>query len=168
MPSIWSLVRALQNFSHGTIESKIIRIRFIFKIYQYSDSELDAVSFHAYSKYQLRVIGKNYDNCIRLQLWLLLLKKYKNAELIGKILMWDVILWWCLLYTVWFYWNIIHLKNFFLLNIFLLQEFILSEDYNKMTPVKNYQGRNESSVFIYLDLEMFLDGFHCHKRGFSL
>lgn len=32
-----------------------------------------------------------------------------------------------------------------------------------MTPVKNYQGRNESSVFIYLDFEMFLNGFHCHK-----
>lgn len=37
-----------------------------------------------------------------------------------------------------------------------------------MTPVKNYQGRNENSAFIYLDFEMFLIGFHCHKRGLTL
>lgn len=36
-----------------------------------------------------------------------------------------------------------------------------------MTPVKNYQGRNESRVFIALDFEMFLDGFHGHKRGLN-
>lgn len=36
-----------------------------------------------------------------------------------------------------------------------------------MTPVKNYQGRNESSVFIALDFEMFLDGFRGHKRGLN-
>ena len=33
-----------------------------------------------------------------------------------------------------------------------------------MTPVKNYQGRNESSVSIAFDFEMFLDG---HKTGFN-
>lgn len=36
-----------------------------------------------------------------------------------------------------------------------------------MTPVKNYQGRNESRVFIALDFGMFLDGFHSHKRGLN-
>ena len=51
--------------------------------------------------------------------------------------------------------NIYSVKAFFFFFFFaecfffsLLQEFILSEDYNKMTPVKNYQGMNESSAFI--------------------
>lgn len=33
-----------------------------------------------------------------------------------------------------------------------------------MTPVKNYQGRNESSVFIAFDFERFLDG---HKTDLT-
>lgn len=51
--------------------------------------------------------------------------------------------------AIWFYRHS-YSKNFFLLHLFLLflQEFILSEDYNKMTPVKNYQGRNERTVFL--------------------